>query len=152
MALSFAISHASDWLNVLSQSIDPISRTGSFMSPVLVGAWLRKGPYVAFVSQWPILFVIIRLAVGGTGDIIYRHDSIWDAVYVEAQSAALVLGRKVPALEPAEVFLPNWKRGLYTCCPGCHHHIYPPAKKTNCIHYHRDLHNQIPTDVGQWHA
>ena len=53
---------------------------------------------------------------GGNGDCISRHNSIQDAIFSAAQTVALA-PRKVPSLIsgtrscPADVFLPNWKRG-----------------------------------------
>ena len=55
-----------------------------------------------------------QVGCGGNGDRIHRHDSIRDAVFSAAQSAAR---REVPSLipdtrsRPADIFLPNWKRG-----------------------------------------
>ena len=58
-----------------------------------------------------------QIGCGGNGDRIHRHDSIRDAVFPAAQSAALAPRKEVPALipgsssRPADVYLPNWKRG-----------------------------------------
>ena len=54
---------------------------------------------------------------GGDGDRIHRHDSLRDALFSAAQSAALAPRREVPSLipgsssRPADVYLPHWKRG-----------------------------------------
>ena len=59
-----------------------------------------------------------QVGCGGNGDRILWHDSIWDAIFSAAQSAALTPQREVPSLipgsssRPADVYLPNWKRGL----------------------------------------
>ena len=54
---------------------------------------------------------------GGNGDRIHRHDSLRDALFSAAQSAALAPRREVPSLipgsssRPADVYFPCWKRG-----------------------------------------
>ena len=58
-----------------------------------------------------------QVGCGGNGDRIYRHDSLRDAIFSAAQSAALAPRREVPSLipesrsRPADIFLPCWKRG-----------------------------------------
>ena len=58
-----------------------------------------------------------QVGCGGIGDRILRHDSIRDAVFSAAQSAALAPRKEVPSLipgtfsRPADIFLPNWQRG-----------------------------------------
>ena len=58
-----------------------------------------------------------HVGCGGNGDRNLRHNSLRDAIYTEAQSAALAPRREVPSLipgsmsRPADVFLPSWKRG-----------------------------------------
>jgi hypothetical protein len=58
-----------------------------------------------------------QVGCGGNGDRIHRHDSLRDALYSAAQSAALAPRKEVPSLipgsssRPADVYLPNWKRG-----------------------------------------
>ena len=58
-----------------------------------------------------------QVGCGGNGDQIHRHDSIRDAVFSAAQSAALAPQKEVPALitgtcsRPADIYLPNWMRG-----------------------------------------
>ena len=58
-----------------------------------------------------------QVGCGGNRDRIHRHDSIRDALFSAAQSAALAPRKEVPALisgtrsRPADVYLPNWKRG-----------------------------------------
>ena len=53
----------------------------------------------------------------GHCDRIFRHNSIRDAVFSAAQSAALAPRREVPSLipgtqsRPADIYLPCWKRG-----------------------------------------
>ena len=56
--------------------------------------------------------------VWGNGDRIFRHNSIRDAIFSAAQSAALAPRKELPSLipgcqnRPADVFLPHWDRGL----------------------------------------
>ena len=58
-----------------------------------------------------------HVGCGGNGDRILRHNTLRDAVFSAAQSAALVPRREVPSLIPnshswpADIFLPSWKRG-----------------------------------------
>ena len=58
-----------------------------------------------------------QVGCGGNGDRIHRHDSIREAVYSAAQSAALAPRKEAPSVipgfssRPADVYLPNWKRG-----------------------------------------
>ena len=51
-----------------------------------------------------------HVGCGGNGDRILRHDSIRDALFSAAQSAALA-PRKESFLDPADVYLPYWVRG-----------------------------------------
>ena len=57
------------------------------------------------------------MGCGGNGDRIFRHDSIRDAIFSVAQSAALAPRKEAPSLipssrrRPADIYLPNWKRG-----------------------------------------
>ena len=54
-----------------------------------------------------------HVGCGGNGDRIHRHDSIRDAVFSAAQTAALEVPSLIPSSQsrPADIFLPNWKRG-----------------------------------------
>ena len=53
----------------------------------------------------------------GNGDRIHRHDAIRHVLFSAAQAAALAPRKEVPSLipgsssRPADVYLPNWKRG-----------------------------------------
>ena len=57
------------------------------------------------------------MGCGGNGDRIHRHNSIRDAIFTAAQSAAFAPRRESPHLIPnrqsrlADIFLPNWDRG-----------------------------------------
>ena len=59
-----------------------------------------------------------HVGCGGNGDRIFHHDSIRDAIFYAAQSAALAPRKELPSLipgcqnRPADVFLPHWDRGL----------------------------------------
>ena len=58
-----------------------------------------------------------HVGCGGNGDRIFRHNSIRDAIFSVAQSAALAPRKEAPSLipssrsRPADIYLPNWKRG-----------------------------------------
>ena len=58
-----------------------------------------------------------QVGCGGNPDRIHRHNSVRDALFSAAQSAALAPRRGVPSLipgtqsRPVDVFLPNWSRG-----------------------------------------
>ena len=58
-----------------------------------------------------------HVGCGGNADRIFRHNSLRDAVFSAAQSAALVPRKEVPSLipgsqhRPADVYLPCWKGG-----------------------------------------
>ena len=58
-----------------------------------------------------------QVGCGGNGDRIYQHDSIQDALFSVAQTAALAHRKEVPSLIPdtlscpVDVYLPKWKRG-----------------------------------------
>ena len=58
-----------------------------------------------------------HVGCGGNGDRIFRHDSIRDAIFSVAQSAALAPRKEAPSLipssrsRPADIYLPTWKRG-----------------------------------------
>ena len=57
------------------------------------------------------------MGCGGNSDRILRHNSLRDAVFSAAQSAALAPRREAPSLvpgsqsRPADIYLPCWKRG-----------------------------------------
>ena len=58
-----------------------------------------------------------QVGCGGNGDRIHRHDSIRDALFSAAQTAALAPLKEVPSLIPgncscpADIFHPIWQRG-----------------------------------------
>ena len=59
-----------------------------------------------------------HVGCGSNGDRNVCHDSIRDAIFSAAQSAALVPQKKVPSLipscqsRPGDIYLPHWSRGL----------------------------------------
>ena len=61
-----------------------------------------------------------HVGCGGNGDRIHRHNSIRDAIFSAAQTAALAPRRELPSLipgsqaRPADIFLPCWDRGCPT--------------------------------------
>ena len=58
-----------------------------------------------------------QIECGGNKDRIYRHDSIRDALFSSAQSAALCPRKEMPSLipgsksRPADIYLPYWTHG-----------------------------------------
>ena len=123
LALSTALPHAGDWLMVVPSST--------------LGLHLHDREFRLCIDYWLGLRIMSRelpcsccpdgkladpmgdhqVGCGGNGDRIHRHDSLRDALFSAAQSAALAPRREVPALipgsssRPADVFLPNWCRG-----------------------------------------
>ena len=121
LALSSAIRHAGDWLSVI-----PSSALGLHLQDrefrLCLQYWL--GPrMIEDGLHCPICHTVVdpfgdhRVGCGGNGDRIHWHDSIRDAVFSAAQSAALAPRKEVPSLipgtqsRPADIFLLNWRRG-----------------------------------------
>ena len=121
LALSFSIPHAGDWLNVV-----PSTALGLHLLDrefrLCLRYWLRLQMFPVG-AHCPVYHSAAdphgdhHVGCGGNGDRILRHNSVRDAIYTAAQSAALVPQREVPSLipgsmsRPADVFLPSWKRG-----------------------------------------
>ena len=120
LAGSSALPHAGNWLNVVP-------------SPAL-GLHLQDREFRLCLGYWLGLRLLDHATpcpccssgkpadpMGdhhvGCGSHIHRHDSLRDAVFAAAQSAALAPWKEVPALipgsasRPADVFLPNWDMG-----------------------------------------
>ena len=123
LALSTAIPHAGDWLNVIP-------------SPAL-GLHLHDREFRLSLDYWLGIRIMGResrcpmcglfdiadpfgdhhVGCGGNGDRIHRHDSIRDVLFTAAQSAALAPRKEVPSLipgtsnRPADIYLPNWAQG-----------------------------------------
>ena len=121
LALSSAISHAGDWLNVV-----PSSTLGLHLHDhefrLCLQYWLGL-PMVEKGSHCPICLRAVdqfgdhQVGCGGNGDRIHRHDSICDALFSAAQTAVLAPWNEVLPLihgtrsRPADIFLPIWQRG-----------------------------------------
>ena len=122
LTLSCSIPHAGDWLNVIpSRALGLHFLDREFR--VCLQYWLDL-PIFSETSKCSICHVAADLfgdhhvGCGGNGDRIFRHDSIRDAIFSAAQSAALAPRKEFPSLipgcqsRPADVFLPHWDRGL----------------------------------------
>ena len=121
LALSSAIPHAGDWLLVV-----PSTALGLHLHDQEFRLCLQYWLGVRMLEEGSICpvcqvstdgFGDHQVSCGGNGDRIYRHDSLRNALFSAAQSAALAPRREVPALipgansRPADVYLPCWKRG-----------------------------------------
>ena len=121
LALSTAILHAGDWLNVVpSKALGLHLHDWEFR--LCLQYWLglqlaREGSCCTICRAPADAMGDHQVGCGGNGDRIHRHDSIRDAVFSAAQSAALAPRKEVPSLipgsssHPADVYLPNWTRG-----------------------------------------
>ena len=128
LALSSAISHADDWLDVV-----PSSTLGLHLHDhefrLCLQYWLGL-PMVEEGSHCPICLRAVdqfgdhqvgcgdhQVGCGGNGDKIHRHDSVRDALFSAAQTAALAPRKEVSSLIPgtrsrqADIFLPIWQGG-----------------------------------------
>ena len=116
LALSSAIRYAGDCLNVVpSRALGLHLRDQEF--PLCLQYWLGL-TISAGVTLCPICQVATdpfgdhQVGCGGNGDRVLRHDSIRNAVFSAAQSAALAPRKEVPSLipgtlsRPADIFLP----------------------------------------------
>ena len=121
LALSSAIQHAGDWLNVVPSAALGLhlqDREFRLCLQYWLGLWMSedgtKCP-VCYANADP--FGDHQVGCGGNGDRIYQHDSLRDALFSAAQSAALAPRRELPSLipdshsHPADIFLPSWKGG-----------------------------------------
>ena len=121
LALSTSLPHAGDWLNVV-----PSSTLGLHLQDkefrLCLQYWLglrmsEDGATCPVCQGAADAYGDHQVGCGGNGDRIHRHDSIRDAVYSAAQSAALAPRKEAPSVipgsssRPADVYLPNWKRG-----------------------------------------
>ena len=122
LLLSSSIPHACDWLNVIPSSslgLHFLDREFRVCLRYWLGLRIFNDPSTCAICQSPAdPFGDHHVGCGGNNDRISRHDSIRDAVFSAAQSAALAPWKEVPCLipdrqsRPADVFLPHWKRGL----------------------------------------
>ena len=121
LALSSSLPHAGDWLNVVPSPALGLHLQGKEFR-LCLGYWLGLRMF-AEVSICSICqgaadpYGDHHVGCGGNRDWIFRHDSIRDAIFSVAQSAALAPRKEAPSLipssrsRPADIYLPNWKRG-----------------------------------------
>ena len=121
LALSSAIRHAGDWLNAIPSSslgLHLPDRGFRFCLKYWLGLQMfQEGGKCPVCHALADPFGDHQVGCGGNCDRIFRHNSIRDAVFSAAQSAALAPRREVPSLipgtqsRPADIYLPCWKRG-----------------------------------------
>ena len=121
LALSSAIRHAGDWLNTIPSSslgLHLPDRDFRFCLKYWLGLQMfEEGGKCPVCHALADPFGDHHVGCGGNCDRIFRHNSIRDAVFSAAQSAALAPRREVPSLipgtqsRPADIYLPCWKRG-----------------------------------------
>ena len=124
LALSSAIHHAGDWLDVIpspSLGLHLQDREFRFCLQYWLGLQMFEDNGICPVCKSDAdRFGNHKVGCGGNPDRIHRHNSVRDAVYSAAQSTVLAPRREVPSLipgsqsRPADVYLPNWHRG----CPA----------------------------------
>ena len=121
LALSSALPHARDWLNVV-----PCSALGLHLMDcefcLCLKYWLGLQMFEDG-ARCPVSHVVAnpfgdhQVGCGGNADRIARHNTLRDAIVSAAQSAALAPRREVSSLIPssqncpAVVYLPSSKRG-----------------------------------------
>ena len=120
LVLSSSIPYASDWINVIpSQALGIHFLDREFRG--CLQYWLglpmiEEGHHCPFCQSPADRFGDHQVGCGGNGDRIHRHDSLRDALFSAAQSAALEPRKEMPSLVPgsasrtADVFLPTWER------------------------------------------
>ena len=121
LALSTAIPHAGDWLKVIpSHALGLHLHDWEFRLCLQYWLGLQMVEEGARCSICQVLADPLgdhQVGCGGNGDRIHRHDSVRDALFSAAQTAALAPRKEVPSLipgtssRPADVYLPNWRRG-----------------------------------------
>ena len=121
LANSTALPHAGDWLNVVpSKALGLHLQDWEFRLCVQYWLGLRmleEGARCPICQGASDAFGDHQVGCGGNGDRIHRHDAIRDVLFSVAQAAALAPRKEVPSLipgsssRPADVYLPNWKRG-----------------------------------------
>ena len=121
LALSTSLPHSGDWLNVVpSASLGLHLQDKEFR--LCLSYWLglrmsEEGVTCPICQKPADAYGDHQVGCGGNGDRIYRHNSIRDAVFSAAQSAALAPRKEAPSVipgsssRPADVYLPNWNRG-----------------------------------------
>ena len=121
LALSSVITHAGDWLSVFPSSalgLHLIDREYRLCLLYWLGLPMSEEGYrCSICNSEADTFGDHQVGCGGNGDRIHRHDSLRDAIFSAAQSAALAPQKEVPSLipyiqrRPADIYLPNWIRG-----------------------------------------
>ena len=105
LALSSSLPHAGDWLNVI-----PSSALGLHLQDkefrLCLGYWLglrmfEDGSTCSICQRAADPYGDHHVGCGDNGDRIFRHDSIRDALFSAAQSAALAPRKEAPSLIPA---------------------------------------------------
>lgn len=121
LALSTSIPHAGDWLRVVP-SIALGLHLHDWEFRLCLQYWLGV-PMVENGSKCPVCSIPTdafgdhQISCRGNGDLIHRHDSLRDALFSAARSAALGPRKEVPSLipgaksRPADLYLPYWKHG-----------------------------------------
>ena len=144
LALSTAISHAGDWLTVVpSQSLclHLLDREFCTCLQYWLGIpMLEKGIRCPVCQSPADLYGDHQVGCGGNGDRIHRHNSLRDALYSAAQSAALAPRKEVPALIPGTSNRPAMFSFLFgkgpASCFRRHCHFNPPEFDSGwgCLH------------------
>ena len=121
LANSTALPHAGDWLNVVpSKALGLHLQDWEFrlcLQYWLGLSMLEEGVRYPICQGASDTFGDHQVGCGGNGDRIHRHDAIRDVLFSAAQAATLAPRKEVPSLIPgssscpANVYLPNWKRG-----------------------------------------
>ena len=121
LALSSALPHAGDWLNVV-----PSSALGLHLMDcefrLCLRYWLglqmfQDGAQCSVCHTVADPYGDHHVGCGGNADRIARHNALRNAIFSAAQSAALAPRREVSSLipcslsRPADVYLSNWKGG-----------------------------------------
>ena len=111
LALSTALPKAGDWLNVV-----PSATLGLHLQDqefrLCLQYWLglrmlEEGAHCPICLGAADAFGDHQVGCGGNGDRIHRHDSIRDALFSAAQSAALAPRKEVPSLIPGSSSRPR---------------------------------------------
>ena len=123
LALSSAIPHAGDWLEVVPSSALGLhlhDREFRLCLNYWLGLRLQSREFGCPICIRGLIadpFGDHQVGCGGNGDRIHRHDALRDTLFSAAQSAALAPRKEVPSLipgscsRPADVFLPTWCGG-----------------------------------------
>ena len=116
-----AIRHAGDWLNVVPSSalgLHLLDREFRFCLQYWLGLQMfEEGLRCPVCHAVADPFGDHQVGCGGNCDRILQHNSLRDAAFSAAQSAALAPRREVLSLvprtqsRPAVIYLPCWKRG-----------------------------------------